>query len=101
MANEGTEVDPTEVERCIHIEELIGKVWITSTTFNVIKLKKKQNYVIGKEEVENITEYGWDKDLHHIKHKRLLEGPYLACKLPESSIARHEKLNVSLPSFMH
>jgi hypothetical protein len=26
MANEGTEVDPTEVERCIHIEELIGKV---------------------------------------------------------------------------
>jgi hypothetical protein len=57
--------------------------------------------VIGKEEVENIIEYVWDKGLHGMKNKRLLEGLYLACKLPESSIARREKLNVSLLSFMH
>jgi hypothetical protein len=101
MANEGTEVDPAEVDRRIRIEELSGKVWITSTTFNVLILTKKQNYVIGKEEVENIIEYVWDKGLHGMKNKRLLEGLYLACKLPESSIARREKLNVSLLSFMH
>jgi hypothetical protein len=41
-------------------------------------LTKKQNYVIGKEEVENIVEYVWDTGLHGIKNKRLLEGLYLA-----------------------
>jgi hypothetical protein len=101
MANEGTEVDPAEVDRRIRIEELSGKVWITSTTFNVLILTKKQNYVIGIEEVENIIEYVSDKGLHGMKNKQLLEGLYLACKLPESSIARREKLNVSLLSFMH
>ena len=101
MANEGTEVDSAEVDRRIRIEELSGKVLITSTNFNVLILTKKQNYVIGKEEVENIIEYVWDKGLHGMKNKRLLEGLYLAFKLPESSIARREKLNVSLLSFMH
>jgi hypothetical protein len=101
MANEGTEVDPAEVNRRIRIEELSGKVWITSTNFNVLVLTKTQNYVIGKEEVKNSIEYVWDKGLHGMKNKRLLEGLYLACKLPESSIARREKLNVSRLSFMH
>jgi len=100
MGNEGTEVNPAEVDRRIRIEELSGKVWITSTTFNVLILTKKQNYVIGKEEVENIIEYVWDTGLHGMKNKRLLEGIYLACKLPESSIARREKLNVSVLTFM-
>jgi hypothetical protein len=57
--------------------------------------------VIGKEEVEIIIEYIWDTELHGMQNKRLMEGLYLACKLPESSIARREKLNVSLLSFMH
>jgi len=72
-----------------------------STTFNVLILTKKQNYVIGKEEVENIIEYVRDNGFHGMKNKRLIEGLYLACKLPESSIACREKLNVSLLSFMH
>jgi hypothetical protein len=101
MANEGTEVDPAKVDRRIRIEVLSGKVSITSTTFNVLILTKKQNYVIGKEEVEHIIEYIWDKGLQGMKNKRLLEGLYLACKLPERSIARREKLNVSLLSFMY
>ena len=101
MAYEGTKVDPAEVDRRIRIEEFSGKVWITSTTFNVLILTKKQNYVIGKEEVENIIEYIWDKGLQSMKNKRLLEGLYLAGKLPESSIACREKLNVSFLSFMH
>jgi hypothetical protein len=101
MANEGTEVDPTEVDTRFRIEELRGKVSITSTPFNVFILTKKQNYVIGKEEVENIIEYIWFKRLHIFKNKRLLEGHYLACKLSESSIARRETLNVSLLSLLH
>ena len=101
MANKATEVDPAEVDRLIRIKELSGKVWITSTTFNVLILTKKQYYVIGKEEVENIIGYVWDNGLHDTKNKQILKGLYLAYKLPESSIAHREKLNVSLLLFMH
>ena len=101
MANEGTEVDPAKVNRRICIQVLSDQVWVTSTTFNVLILTKKQNHVIGKQEVKNIIEYVPDKRLHGMKSKRLLEVLYLACKLPESSIARCEKLNVSFLLFMH
>jgi len=50
-----------------------------------------------KEEVENIIEYVWDKGLQRTKLERL----YLSCQLPESSIARRKKLDISLLSFMH
>jgi hypothetical protein len=60
MTNEGTEVDSAEVDRRIRIEELSGNILITSTTFNVLVLKKKPNYVIGKEEVVHIIEYVCD-----------------------------------------
>jgi hypothetical protein len=56
---------------------------------------------MGKEEVKNTIEYGWDIGLYRMKNKRLLEGLYLPCNLPESLIARPKKLNVSLLSFMH
>jgi hypothetical protein len=56
--------------------------------------------MISKEEIENIIEYDWDKGLHGVEDNQLPEGFYLTCKLPESSIARHEELNVSLRFFM-
>jgi len=94
--NQGTEVNHPKVDRRIRIEELSGKVWITSTTFNVLTLTMKQNYVIGKEDVENIIEYVWDKRPHGMKNKWLQEGLYITCKHLENSIARREKLNVIL-----
>jgi len=63
-ADEGTQVDPTEIDRRICIAELSGKVWITSTMFNVLIITKKRNYVIGKEEVKNIIKYVGDIGLH-------------------------------------
>jgi len=101
MPNEATEVDPAEVDRLIRIEEFSGKDWITSTTINVLILTKKQNYVIGKEEIENIIEYIWDTDLHGMNNKWVLEGLYHGCKFPQRSITHQENLNVSLLTFMH
>jgi len=100
-ANEGTEINSAEIDWPICIDKLSRTVWTTSTTFNVLILTQKQNYVIGKEEVENIIEYVWDKGLHGIMHHRLFVGLYVTCKLPESSISRHENLNVTLHSFIH
>jgi len=57
--------------------------------------------VIGKEEVENIIEYVWDKELQGMGNKGHLERLYGAGKFPESSIACHEKLNLSLLSCIH
>ena len=61
IADDGTDFDHAEVDRHIRIEELRGKFLVTSTHFSVLILPKKQNYVIGKEEVENIIEYVWDQ----------------------------------------
>jgi hypothetical protein len=101
MANETTEVNPAERDRPILIEELSGKVGITSTTFNVLILTKKQNYVIGKEELENIILYIWDKRLHRMKKMRRVVGLYLSSKFPESLSAYGKKLSVILLSLMH
>jgi hypothetical protein len=101
MANETIEVNPAERDRPILIEELSGKVGITSITFNVLILTKKQNYVIGKEELENIIVYIWDKRLHSMKNMRRLEGFYLSSKFPESFSAHGKRLSVSLLSLMH
>jgi len=49
---------------------------------NVLVLTRKQNYVIGKEEVENIIEYGFDTGLHGMMNKGVLEGLYLIYKVP-------------------
>jgi len=68
MPNEGTEVDSAEIDILIRIELLSGKVWTTSTTFDILILTQKQNYVIGKEDVKNIIEYVWDKELYGLKN---------------------------------
>jgi hypothetical protein len=66
----------------------------------VVIFRKKQNYLISKEEVENIIEYVWDKELHNMKVKQLLERLYVIGTHPESSIGRPEILVVSVPTFM-
>jgi hypothetical protein len=100
MDNDATEVNLVNVHRCIHIAKLSGKVSITSTTFNILILTKKQNYVISKEEVKNIIKYVWDKGLHNMKNKQLMEGFHLACNIPGNFVAQCGKLNDSLLLFM-
>jgi len=74
---------------------------MTSTIFDILILTQNHENVISKGEVENIIEYVWDKGLRGVKNNRLMEELFLGCKLPESSIARLEKLNLSLLCCMH